>query len=258
LLQLTSDAAEVKLGIQNLKASQDRLGTRMLEAEWRISKIEDDAEEETQTIKQLEQRLITAAERIEDLENRSRRNNIRIVGFPEGVEGGNPTKFLQSVLTELLDLSKDMPLEIEQAHRALGPHPTPGQCPRAFVIKLLRFPTRELLLRVAKNKGQLKWEQHRISLFPDWSRELQAKRQRFWEVRKMLCEKGVKYGLFYPAVLKVTHRGETQSFTDPGEVKKFISQSAGLSGSPRNSGSQSPPIDPCRVEQLWAGHLPGE
>uniref|UniRef100_H2ZUV6 L1 transposable element RRM domain-containing protein n=1 Tax=Latimeria chalumnae TaxID=7897 RepID=H2ZUV6_LATCH len=241
ILQLTSDVAEVKLGIQNLQASQDFLGTRIVEAERWISKIKDSAEEETQRLLQMEQKLTTAVQRIEDLENRSRRNNVKIVGFPEGVEGGNPIKFLQSVLPELLDLKHDLPLQIERARHTLGPRPTPGQRPRAFVIKLLCFPTRELLLKAARDKGQLKWKQHRVYLFPDWSRDLQAKRQRFWEVRKLLREKGVRYGLFYPAILKITYWGETQSFTDPDEVKKFLTQNVGLVGDPRNSESQSPP-----------------
>uniref|UniRef100_H3A0E7 L1 transposable element RRM domain-containing protein n=1 Tax=Latimeria chalumnae TaxID=7897 RepID=H3A0E7_LATCH len=212
---LTSGISEVKIAIQGLQDSQDKLGARVMEAENRISKIEDRELGTEQDCKYLKQHLTTALERIEDLENRSRRNNLRILGFPEGVEEGNPVKFLQEILPELLDLEEGQILEIERAHHTLAPRLTPEQRPRAFIVKFLHYPIRELLLCSARNKFQIKWKDHRISLFPDWSRDLQQKRQRFWE-------KNIKYGLFYPAILKVTHNGETLSFTDPGEVKKFL------------------------------------
>uniref|UniRef100_H3AG66 L1 transposable element RRM domain-containing protein n=1 Tax=Latimeria chalumnae TaxID=7897 RepID=H3AG66_LATCH len=212
LLQLTSSVTEVKTAIHNLQQSQDRLGARINEVENRVSKVEDEGQEESQRRRQLEQRLAAA----------------------KGVEGGNPMQFLQSVIPGLLGLDKEQLLEIERAHRALGPRPAPGQRPRAFIVKLLRFPTRELLLRTARLKGQLNWKENRISLFPDWSRDLQIKRQRFWETRKILREQNIKYGLFYPAVLKITLNGETRAFTDPEEVKKFLAEGE----VPRNSPSK--------------------
>uniref|UniRef100_H3A9M4 L1 transposable element RRM domain-containing protein n=1 Tax=Latimeria chalumnae TaxID=7897 RepID=H3A9M4_LATCH len=218
LVQLTSGISE---------DLQDKLGARVLEAENRISKTEDRELGTEQDCKYLKQHLATALERIEDLENRSRRNNLRILGFPEGAEDGNPVKFLQEILPELLDLEVGQTLEIERAHHTLAPRPTSEQRPRAFIMKFLRYPIRELLLRTARNKSQIKWKDHRISFFPDWSRDLQQKRQRFWEVRRSLREKNIKYGLFYPAILKVTYNGETLSFTDPGEVKKFLAQREG-------------------------------
>uniref|UniRef100_H3AL51 L1 transposable element RRM domain-containing protein n=1 Tax=Latimeria chalumnae TaxID=7897 RepID=H3AL51_LATCH len=215
LLQLTSNVSE---------DSQDKLGARIVEAENRISKIEDDETGVKKKVKKMEQQLSTALDRIEDLENRSRRNNLRILGFLEGAEEGNPVKFLQGALPDLLDLDAGQSLEIEWAHQTLGPRPVPEQHPRAFIVKFLRYPTRDLLLRAAKNLSQLKWRDHRIFIFSDWSRELQLKRQQFWEIRRMLREKNIKYGLFYPAILKITHNGETQSFTDLMEVKKYLAQ----------------------------------
>uniref|UniRef100_H3A1B4 L1 transposable element RRM domain-containing protein n=1 Tax=Latimeria chalumnae TaxID=7897 RepID=H3A1B4_LATCH len=203
LLQLTSSVAEVKEAINNLQQSQDCLGARVTEVECRVSRIKDAEQEELQRRQQMEQRLTVAV---------------------EGVEGGNPMQFLQSVLPDLLGLDKERHLEIERAHRALGPRPAPDQRPKAFIIKLLRFPTRELLLRTARLKGQLVWRESRISLCPDWSRDLQIKRQRFTEARRMLQDHNIKFGLFYPAILKITVNGETRSFTEPEEVKKFLSE----------------------------------
>nr|XP_014340523.1 PREDICTED: ZW10 interactor [Latimeria chalumnae] len=161
------------------------------------AKIEDDNASDTQRIQQLEQRLNTAMECIDDLENRTRRNNVRIVSFLEGN---------LKVLPGLLDLEAGADLEMERVHRALGLCPAQGQRPRAFVIKLLWYPARERLLGAAWRKGQVMWQEHRISLYPDFSQDLQMKRQRFGEVRKLLQERKLKYRMFHPAILKITER----------------------------------------------------
>lgn len=48
----------------------------------------------------------------EDLENRSRRNNIRITGLPEKVEGMQPTAFTEIFLKELSVQRPSLPLQL--------------------------------------------------------------------------------------------------------------------------------------------------
>uniref|UniRef100_H3AX75 L1 transposable element RRM domain-containing protein n=1 Tax=Latimeria chalumnae TaxID=7897 RepID=H3AX75_LATCH len=214
LQQVSTDLLEMKTTAAGLKNIADALGTRMTEVEQRVSDIEDEARGKTECIAELETKLSAMAEKMDDLENRSRRNNIRIVGFPEGVEKGNPAAFLASVLPSILQLPPDTHLNIERAHRSIGPRPGPDQRPRAFVVKLLQFPTRDRLLRAAREKNRLEWNGNRISLFPDLSKELQGRRQRFNPVRRLLQEKG-------PATMKVTFNGKTSAFADPVEALEF-------------------------------------
>lgn len=44
----------------------------------------------------------------EELENQSRRQNLRLVGFPEGVEGRNPVDFLKEWLPKILGKEDDI------------------------------------------------------------------------------------------------------------------------------------------------------
>ncbi|KAL7844446.1 hypothetical protein SRHO_G00229850 [Serrasalmus rhombeus] len=57
-------------------------------------------------------------EKLDDLENRSRRCNLRIVGIPEGLESTDPIGFVTGLLTELFgsSLCQSQPV-IERAHR---------------------------------------------------------------------------------------------------------------------------------------------
>uniref|UniRef100_H3AHM4 L1 transposable element RRM domain-containing protein n=1 Tax=Latimeria chalumnae TaxID=7897 RepID=H3AHM4_LATCH len=145
-------------------------------------------------------RMITVEQRTLDLEDQLQREEEKSTTLRQG----NPTAFLQAALTQLLGLPEDSPLEFERAHRALRPRPSSEQRPRAFVIKLLRFPVREQMLRRAREKGSLDWKGNKIMVFPDLSQDLQERRRQFLPVKKLLQQRGYKYGLFYPATLKVT------------------------------------------------------
>uniref|UniRef100_H3AN80 L1 transposable element RRM domain-containing protein n=1 Tax=Latimeria chalumnae TaxID=7897 RepID=H3AN80_LATCH len=144
--------------------------------------------------------------RLDDQQNRAQRNNVRILGFPEGVEQGNPTQFLGETLPALLKLPEGTELSIERAHRSLAPSPVPGQRPRPFIVKLLHFSVKELLLKSVR--GHWTGRDTESCFFPDLSKALQDHRRLFLLVKKILCEKEVKYGLFYPATLWITYRGE--------------------------------------------------
>lgn len=56
--------------------------------------------------------------RADAAEDRQRRNNIRVVGLPEGVEGKKPTQFAELLFKQLLSL-QDIPptYVVERAHR---------------------------------------------------------------------------------------------------------------------------------------------
>lgn len=55
-------------------------------------------------------------DKIDEIENQSRRQNLRLVGFPEGVESRNAVDFLKEWLPKILDQEDEM-YEIERAHR---------------------------------------------------------------------------------------------------------------------------------------------
>ncbi|KAJ4938794.1 hypothetical protein JOQ06_028260 [Pogonophryne albipinna] len=66
----------------------------------------------------------------EDLEARSRRNNVRIVGVPEETTITNTTATISTLLKEAFKLEKE-PL-LDRAHRTLQPKPRPGERPRTI------------------------------------------------------------------------------------------------------------------------------
>ncbi|KAL7407366.1 hypothetical protein ABVT39_007400 [Epinephelus coioides] len=89
-----------------------------------------------------------------DLENHSRRNNLRITGFPEGSEGRDAAGFLAQALPEILGVEFIGGLEIERAHRAAGQPRPDGKPPRHLIVCFLRHTDKERIRNAALDKGK--------------------------------------------------------------------------------------------------------
>ena len=90
--------------LQTHREELDTHEKRITEAEGGICALEDTVEPVEGKMRALEKQVHDLTEHIDDLENRGRRKNIHIVGFPEGTEGDNPTHFFESWLPEILNI----------------------------------------------------------------------------------------------------------------------------------------------------------
>ncbi|KAJ1128221.1 hypothetical protein NDU88_006600 [Pleurodeles waltl] len=67
-----------------------------------------------------DQELLYLRSKVINLEDRSRRDNVLFLGFPEEIEGTDVQSFLKNILPQLTGLTFDPLLEFQRAHR-LGP-----------------------------------------------------------------------------------------------------------------------------------------
>ncbi|XP_013856279.1 uncharacterized protein LOC106512146 [Austrofundulus limnaeus] len=174
------------------------------------------------TVASLKDMVEFISKKCEDLEGRSRLNNVRVVGVPEGSEGSGPTDFVATLLQDLLGLSYKPALD--RAHRTLRAKPTAGEPPCPFVARVNMFQQRNEILRKASEASPLIYNGRRISVFPDFTAAVAKKRTAFTKVKKELrCCPGVKFGLFYPAILRITlPNGQVQRFEDPSLAMDFV------------------------------------
>ncbi|KAJ7990688.1 hypothetical protein DPEC_G00302990 [Dallia pectoralis] len=197
----------------------------------RITEVEDGLNEFDKRLSSVEASHTSLAkendalrERLAYLENYTRRQNLRIVGIPENAEGPRPTEFITKLLIDVLgEDSFVKPPSVDRAHRSLAPKPAVGvNKPRPFIVKLHHFQTKELILRLARQKGLLSFNGSRFHIFPDYSPDVNKRRTAFSKSKKKLHTAKVQFGLYYPATLQFTHNGKRMKFTDPVGALAYI------------------------------------
>lgn len=98
--------------------------------------------------------------KITDQESRSRCENIRIYGVPEGAEKESLSliPFVEKLLRENRDIPDKATLQIERAHGALGPQPPGDAQPRSILTRFLSFKSKETILPLAWQKKGFTWQ----------------------------------------------------------------------------------------------------
>lgn len=92
-------------------------------------------------------------------EDRQRRNNVRVVGLPEGVEGAKTTMFAEQFFKQILQLA-DLPptYVVERAHRVPTGVRPPGTFPRPFLVRFLNYRDRDMILTESRKHQELRFE----------------------------------------------------------------------------------------------------
>ncbi|XP_016355516.1 uncharacterized protein LOC107698895 [Sinocyclocheilus anshuiensis] len=120
---------------------------------------------------------------------RSRRNNVRLVNLPTGMEGDDPVGFLQKMLPKWIpDLS--CPIEIDRAHRVYSNSNSPR--PRSLIFRLLRCPDRQAILQGARKAKPTLPGGARLEFYADYT------------------------------LLKVTYKGQKYSFESLEDAEKYL------------------------------------
>lgn len=83
---------------------------------------------------------------------------------------------------------------------------------------------RDTALRLAREKGVLEWQGSMISLYPDFTAIVQEARRKYAGVKAPLRKMGLRYGMLYPARLKVDVDGRSRIFHTLHEAQEFCQQ----------------------------------
>lgn len=117
-----------------------------------------------------------------DLEVRSRRHNIKIVGITEGEEEGRPTEFVSRLIPKLLGEEHfPLPVKVDRAHRTLQPKPANGAKPRTILARIHHFQEKELILCLGRQQS-MEHKGGKVLIFPDYTSEVMAQRRAFRKV----------------------------------------------------------------------------
>lgn len=221
-----SELLALKSGFEEFKntANSDlaELRSTLAGAEQSLSTCSDDIITLQREVKRLTELTDDLQKKCDDLEGRSRRNNVRIVGIPES-PGSCSTSAVSALLKEAFKLD-EAPL-IDRSHRSLQAAPGKGEPPRTVIARLHYFQDCNEILRLARTNQKIKVRDMTISVFPDYTARVAKARAAFYGVKQILRDApGVKFGLLFPARLRITFNGVESFFTDPDAALAYVTE----------------------------------
>lgn len=144
--------------------------------------------------------------RLEEMEDRSRRNNLRIRGLPEvtGLEdlAVKAIAIFQQLTGEVIPVD----LELDRIHRALGPRQSDPNRPRDVICRVHRFTQKEIIARKAWEVGAVEYEGASIKIMPDLSRAMLYRRGLLRPVLDIAHRQGATYRWGFPPLSYIQER----------------------------------------------------
>ncbi len=152
------------------------------------------------------------------------RNNVRLVGLPEGMEGPDAAGFLRANLSKWIPSLRGRDIEIDREHRVYDGGRGSDR-PRTLIFRVLRWHDRSDILKGARQAYPVKCSQSNVTLlfFPDFSPATAIRRKAFGPVLKKMTALGLQPFLIYPVVIKLRHKGEQISYDSTQKAEDFIS-----------------------------------
>lgn len=200
--QIQSEVAVCTADIKKINNECTKLHTR-------ITKVE------TVTTQKYEQMEAALAQQ----EDRSRRDNIRIVNLPESAEGPNALAFITSSIPKWFPALASEKMEVMRAHRIGPPRQSGGS--RTLICKMLRYTDRDRILKAAR-ESPVKFGDRDIRFSADYSNYTVTRRRAISQSMDAARRQGFQAFLIYPAKLKLTRGSEHHLFETHTEVEDFL------------------------------------
>lgn len=227
--QVDSIKAELKQDSENTKARLGALESKFTEMETAVTDHSDIIATLQKELAEVQKELAVQKARNEENEYRSRRFNLRVTGIKTAREDGKrPSEYVAQCLKDALNLSELPTLDI--AHRTLRQKSSDDEDddsrPRAFIIRCHYFQEKEEILKLARQKKDMTTaDGDNIRIYQDFTQAVAKLRSKFNYARSLLrsCD-GVRFGLWYPAELKITTTkdGVCTNFKDHVKAEEFI------------------------------------
>ncbi len=251
---IQADIQATNNSVKELRAELEALASATKQTRDRANSVQAAAREDRRTVTDLRNQLERLTKKMTDIEDRSRRNNVRLVGLPEVAEGSDMAGFLRINLSKWIPSLKGRNIEIDQAHCVYDGRKNSDR-PCTLIFRVLRWHDRSEILKGARQAYPVKCTQDNVTLlfFPAFSPATAARRKSLVPVLRTMTALGLQPFLAYPAVIKLRHGGEQRSFDSLRKAEDFISslsQKAAFAAAPQGNGKVAAAISSARQEGL--------
>ena len=138
----------MKNTISELKNTVEEIKSRLDKAEDRISELEDKIEKNTQNEQEKEKRLRKIEEGLREMQDNMKRNNMCIIGIPEGEEEEERREnlFEKIMMGNFPNLIKEKVTQIQETQRIPSNRNPKRPTSRHILIKMAKFQDKERIL----------------------------------------------------------------------------------------------------------------
>ncbi|CAH2283088.1 Hypothetical predicted protein [Pelobates cultripes] len=164
--------------------------------------------------------LLSLRRQVEDLENRSRRQNIRIRGLPEP-DTAPLQDTLQALFRQILGEECPAVIKLVRAHRSLGPQRPDGR-PRDVLCCLHDYSLKERLMTAARGMADIPFRGASVALYQDLSGLTLDARRALRPLTTTLREKGIAYRWGFPFSLQIRQGNAWIQMRWPEDVPRAL------------------------------------
>ena len=156
---------------------------------------------------------------------------LRIIGIEESKNfqfKGSVNIFNEMTQENFPNLKKEMPMNIQEAHRTPNRLDQTRKSSQHIIIKTLNTLSKERIFKAVREKGQVTYKGRPIRITPDFSPEM-MKARRSWEdlIQTLRDHKG-QPRLLYPVKLSIIIDGETNIFHEKTKFTQYLSTNPAL------------------------------
>ena len=192
-----------------------------MEAEDRISEVEDRMVEINETERKKERRIKRNEDNLRDLWDNVKHPNIQIIEVPEE-DKKDHEKILEEIIVENFPkMGKEIITQVQETQRVLNRINPRRNTPRHILIKLTKIKHKEQILKAAREKQQITHKGIPIRITADLSIETLQGRREWQDILKVMKENNLEPRLLYPARISFKYEGEIKSFTDKQKLREF-------------------------------------
>ncbi len=163
LRELREDIQATNKSVKELREEFEAIATETKQTRDRVDSVQAAAREDKTTVTDLKDQLEQITGKMTDMEDRCRRNNARLVGLPEGMEGPDAAGFLSANLSKWIPSLRGRDIEIDRAH-CVYDGGRGSDRPRTLIFLVLRWHDRSEILNGARQAYPVKCAQNNVTL----------------------------------------------------------------------------------------------
>ena len=188
-------SVEINQKFDKVTTEMDEQNSKMANALARTEEVEQWSVEVNKTLLELLDERQRMIDKMDDIIQRSKRNNIRVFQLSEEAmpaENETMVQYMSDWLRKELGIDTD--LGIQRAHRALGPRRQPDEPPRSVIINFQQFDVKEMVLYKSWSMNPpVKFNDQRVYFDHDYSDKVLKQRRSYDKIKSILTAEKIKF-----------------------------------------------------------------